>query len=211
MELNKKNVLLGILAFVVIAVIGVSFTLITEKLQSTIKQSNSTEISESTQEKSSESESTNPVINPLTGKNEEEKTVDSTNETEGKASIVDNELDYWNKTEAFFTALFTYNQTSFLSRFDGLGKYATASVVEQMKGTNPEEPKVTIESKISNYKFYRNQRAEGIEGIATMEVRLMYQGQIQLSKFVYTVTYDPETKKITEAVPLPLEQSESLG
>ena len=73
MELNKKNVLLGILAFVVIAVIGVSFTLITGELQSTIKQSNSTEISGSTQEKSSESESTNPVINPLTGKNEEEK------------------------------------------------------------------------------------------------------------------------------------------
>lgn len=209
MGLSKKNVLLGILAFVVIAIIGVSFTLINKGKQATIKENDTVKVSESTKKKSSDS--TNSVINPVTGKSEEGKSADSTIKTEEKATSSDNELEYWNKTEAFFTALFTYNQTNFLSRFDGLGKYATPSVVDQMKGTNPEEPKVTIESKISDYKFYRNQRAEGIEGIATMEVRLMYQGQIQLSKFVYTVKYDPEMQKITEAVPLPLEQAEDLG
>lgn len=209
MGLSKKNVLLGILAFVVIAIIGVSFTLINKGKQAPIKENDTVKVSESTKKKSSDS--TNSVINPVTGKSVESKSADSTIKTEEKATSSDNELEYWNKTEAFFTVLFTYNQTNFLSRFDGLGKYAIPSVVDQMKGTNPEEPKVTIESKISDYKFYRNQRAEGIEGIATMEVRLMYQGQIQLSKFVYTVKYDPEMQKITEAVPLPLEQAEDLG
>ena len=105
----------------------------------------------------------------------------------------------------FFQTMFAYDSANFMSRFDVAKKYADQQAINLIIGTGgkPEQPKSSIESKLTEFNFYPEVRpnddqvsTESYRALVSVATIFTYQGVVSETHQDYAIDYSRAQKKI---------------
>lgn len=104
----------------------------------------------------------------------------------------------------FITTMLTYNNNSYVDRFTKAEQFADKQAISifRLNADKIEAPKTTIDSKVTDYKFYVDPTSNGLKGIVVVKTDFEYQGQSQKPTFEYDVQLasDGHVQKLTQRV-----------
>ena len=106
----------------------------------------------------------------------------------------------------FFKKILTYDNDSYLSRFDDASKLSEKQPIEAFQGTGFDHKKPTqgVESRLTDFSFFFNQQLsdkETISGLADVKSSNTIAGQKHDVEMLYEVTFNFLTNKVTKIVP----------
>ncbi|MDG2979050.1 hypothetical protein KNP65_03740 [Latilactobacillus curvatus] len=108
--------------------------------------------------------------------------------------------------QKFFKTILTYDNDTYLSRFDAAASLAEKQPIQVFKGTGFDNKKPTqgVNSELTDVKFYFNQELsnkEIVSGLADVRSTNVIAGQTHKVEMLYQVTYNFLTNKITKLTP----------
>lgn len=104
----------------------------------------------------------------------------------------------------FINTMLTYNNDSYVDRFNKAEQFADKQAISifRLNADKIETPKTTIDSKVTDYKFYVDPTSNGLKGIVVIKTDFEYQGQSQKPTFEYDVQLasDGHVQKLAQRV-----------